>query len=337
MRRTFSMAMGVLFGALVILALPIHAIAAVPTAPGISAVCLNALRQASNIQPSQCIVDSDCVNGWQCHELQCVSPEDAAIFRRAARANRSGQQGAADGSGSNSRGDLTAANTLSAEELCGADRRCRIERLKSDNRARRQQTVFEEERAVQNIVREFHRQEKEATVRTNHPWTIDFLANFLGWGFSGGYSFSNNLRAEIGFTRNDDYMYYYDNTTSLSGRHRATFLVAQAVLIPMESWLTPYLALGFMGGSGTFGNDSFYGGWGSSDMDVKYHILHASGGLDAQFDFGLHLRLGFRYGYVLYNQASLGPGLYEPTTRSGLESWMEETLLSIDFNMGWAF
>jgi hypothetical protein len=320
---------------------PSTAFAILPGLDGLSPAGFDSMRRALGLQPASCANDNECVKGWKCHNFSCVTPEeaerlanrDALVTRRPTPRENAAPRPA---SGAAPSAPVTALATPTAEELCGADRRCRIERMKSNNRARRQQRIFEEERHVQAIVNDYHSQQKEASSRLNNPWTVDFIASALGWGFSGGYSFTSTLRAEGSFIRNSGYMYYWDNTTSLSGYHDAWFFNAQGVFFPMETAVTPYLAAGFMLGTGTFGSDS-WGGWGTTDTDVKYHVVHASGGVDAQFDLGLHLRLGFRYGYVLYNQAAIAPGVYDPVTRDGLERWMGEKTLGIDFNLGWAF
>ncbi|MFU8806943.1 MAG: hypothetical protein ACNA8W_24255, partial [Bradymonadaceae bacterium] len=210
----------ILLTALVLAAImaPTLAIAALPGLTGISPVCLNALRQATNTQPYQCTTDADCVNQWQCYQYACHSPADAQRLKDEARARELGkrldepvQKEAAP--------TIAAHRTPTADELCSADRRCRIERLKSNNRARRQGQVFDDEKAVQSVVRDFHDQKTEATVRLAKPWTVDFVAAPLGWGFAGGYSFSSLLRAEAGFMRNSSYIYYFDDSHSLSGYH----------------------------------------------------------------------------------------------------------------------
>lgn len=90
------------------------------------------------------------------------------------------------------------------------------------------------------------------------------------------------------------------------------------------------------GDLGSFGGRPF-GAGGSTTRKLTYHMVTAAAGAEAQFEAGFLLRLAFRHGRLIYNQASYG-GAYDAGARQGLREFMNsEGAMGFDFSIGWAF
>lgn len=233
---------------------------------------------------------------------------------------------------------------VGADEQCGRDRRCRIERLKRRNQARRQLDVLREEEIVRQELERLRARELDERPREKHPWNV-------GWnftiqspaGFTGGYTFAHPFRVEAAFL-NIDQSYFSSGADggSINGDVDASFFDLGIVLNVLSGTTSPYLKAGAMFGTGSFASfDGFFSGGGSTD--IVFHALEFEGGFDFAFDFGdtaggLHLRLGAAFRPLIFNQARISPGVYDATTRDGMANWWDETMfVDLNFIIGWVF
>ncbi|MBA2664034.1 MAG: hypothetical protein H0U74_17220 [Bradymonadaceae bacterium] len=292
--------------------------------------CMSLLFPNANANNQiSCTRHQDCQAGFACRDQICV---DEKLRSGSDRTSASAQQG------------TSSAQVLdeSADDQCGLDRRCRIERIKARSRLNRRVAVLKEEKYVEDLAQFYNERRIEQIPRLSDPWGLDVKLSMLGYGAVAGYTFAGLLRVETTFLYHDEYIYQYSDTEliGIEGYHEAYFLGASATVFPMESWFSPYLSAGVMAGWGSFGQDyyGYGGGYGSQSLSTEYHVVRGAAGIDMQFEFGGHTRLGFEYGYLVYNQARYAAGNYNPETRRGLNQWMSsEALWGVEWLFGWAF
>ena len=242
----------------------------------------------------------------------------------------------------------------SANDTCGADRRCRIERLKRKNRARRHVQKLEEERYAETIIEREQADKLESMPRRHKPLAFDLRASRMGVaGLVGGYTLLGKLRPELHFVHWGADVSVDYNDENYSGFQPTTFLIPGVYYFFLDSEFTPYGSASFLYGWGTFDrynsgiSRSPPGGGGGGgtvplepqELDTEYHAIELGAGVDYQAeDLGAHLRLGFTYRPLIYNQARTGPGQYSEPTRKALENWFQQ-MARIDFVVlaGWAF
>ena len=305
-------------------------------APAAHAVCLSGLFGAkdddtSAEKGSPCTFNNECDEGWSCVENVCLSPEATAERQAQARATESDATTVAPPS--------QAPYDGGADRVCGQNRRCRIERLKEEQRARRHLDIARQQLQTRRQAEAILARREEDIHRLDKPWLVGFTARFLGPGVLVGRTFSGgHLRAEATALFVDQYFYYQPDDPSLGyvdGNQSFILGSAQATYLPSKRWFSPYLSAGFSMASGDF---SSYAGGSSSDTQVKYHLVTAAVGFEAQFKIGLNARLGVTHGRVLYNQVSFAPGAYDQQARDNLRAYMNsDGLFSFDFTLGWAF
>ena len=302
------------------------ATAAVPGMSGMLA-CLSAFGLGSSgPQAASCNFDSDCAGGNLCVDGHCRRPEDVDASDREdwSHIPRTGE-----GPGLAER----LPDDGGADEVCGLDRRCRIERIKERNRLRRHYEAVEHEQLVYDEVGQVLEERVERLVRDRRPWSIAYQYHPLGHGVMVGRTFSGHFRAEASLVGSFPYINYEPEDTNLptlSGEHSGRYTTAHFTYLPAQGWFSPLLSAGFGMGRGSFG--------GNSGPETRYHYLTAALGAEAQFDSGFMFRAAYRHGRLLYNQARHGPGNYEPQTRDALREYMHnEGLAGIDISIGWAF
>ena len=233
----------------------------------------------------------------------------------------------------------------SAEEACGEDRRCRIERLKRKNEARRRVEKLEDEKKFQRMVDNLTDEELEDYPRIDRPWTFDVRTSRQGvLGLAAGYTFFGQLRPELQYVYWNAFVDVTVDQTFISGSQSMHFLIPGLYYFFLRKGeFTPYAAASFMWASGNYngGYGGSFGGSGSgpSDFGTEYHALGLQGGLDWQMeDQGAHLRLGLAYRPLLYNQARFGPGNYSDQGRRAMEKWFEQMVrIDVIFMAGWSF
>lgn len=246
-----------------------------------------------------------------------------------------------------------AVEQMSADEACGGDRRCRIERLKRRNRARRQAQLLEEEREVRSMVERYRGEEIAQYPRIDRPFTADLrMSRFGVLGLAAGYTFFGRLRPELHFAHKPAYDVFVEvDNRDFDGTQSVTWFVPGIVYFFTDGSFAPYAGVSFLFGTGSyeeFGGDiggGFEGGGtnspsrSASEIDTEYHAAEIKAGVDYQMkDMGGHLRFGLAYRPLIYNQARFGPGDYSDATRRAMDKWFGN-LAQIDvmFLAGWAF
>ena len=255
-------------------------------------------------QVSQCQYDSQCASHLVCMAGECTQPS---------------------------------VDNRNAEDTCGNDRRCRIDRLKRRNNARRKAEVLSEERQVQQMVDAQQAERERDNPRVAAPATLDWRISRLGaLGFAGGWTFAGQLRAEGEFVFNESDIYFSTSNFfgGIDGFQETTFVSARAVYFILDSWFSPYVSAGVKVGWGDF---NAYDGFGSQ-LESTYHAVEAGLGFDVQFEFGMHSRLGVDFRPLIYSQASSEPGVYNEIAKDGLEDWWaDDALIDVVWMIGWAF
>ena len=223
-----------------------------------------------------------------------------------------------------------------AEQACGQDRRCRIARLKRQNRARRYTQMLKEERLAKQVTDAITARQAQRSVRLADPMGVEFQYTFLGPGLLAGYILGGNLRIEAAVSLYEEYVYqeieldggpfgvdaYYDLVTVALG----------AVYLWGEGRFLPYTGGGIFRVGGSQGFSEF-----DDQVSLVMHGIQAQAGFEVQFALGLRARLGAMFRYPVYKQAGQD-GQYVEEARKLLENWFsEEQRFSPEFSIGWAF
>lgn len=325
--------------------LPLTAQAALP---GLTTVqpCLNALQPPS--QPARrCAHDQDCQSGELCYRTVCLV-ERSVPADHWDETERFLQTQRASSASRSSSGEGYAGDDGGAYAACGADRRCRIDRMATRNRHRRQLQIAHEERAVQQEVNRILEQRRANVIRLDKPWAVALQIHPTGYGLLGSHAVNAHFRAEATLVYRDSYVYFIPDDPqlpSVDGRHSSLFGFAHLTYLPSTAWFSPFLSVGFGMGRGEYGSYSWdrpmsgQGSQGSGNSPgVRYHVVTAALGAEAQFESGSFFRLGFRHGRLLYNQARYGPGSYDDGARRSLREYMHsEGLMGLDLSIGWTF
>jgi len=236
----------------------------------------------------------------------------------------------------------------SADDQCGADRRCRIERLKRKNSARRQARRLEEERYVDNLVDRQNEQRLEEMPRRDKPLGVDLRASRMGVaGLVGGYTLPGRLRPELHVVYWGADVRVTRENVRYRGFQPTTFLIPGFYYFFLDSPFSPYASAAFVYGWGNYnGRSTVSSDDGrrssestSDELDTEYHAIELGGGIDYQIKgLGAHLRLGLTYRSLIYNQARLAPGQYHDPTQAALEQWFQKMAqIDVIFLAGWAF
>lgn len=296
--------------------------------------CLFPIR-ALTTNKRACVFDSGCSPDQRCRSGYCkLKP---GVYREQVL----GERPAEEQPDLSKFPELAAPATPVADEECQQDRRCRLNRLKRQNNARRYvATMDAEERAMQ--YQRTHQDRLYSDVyRRVSPINLELLGSFLGTGLTGGYTINGWLRLEGGF----QYFYSYIdaeipalNNAYFSSDLDAFFYHMQGTYLFRESWWTPYVSAGFIYGSGDFGYNSFDGFGGGSNLNLTMHALTASAGMDLQTSFGLRGRLGAVTRLPIYTRVASSPGVYDDLYKAGVEAYFRnEQLIGAEVSLGWAF
>jgi hypothetical protein len=281
-----------------------------------AAICalLVFVPQLATASGERCEYDLQCFDGDVCFEGECTPEESLPTYR-------------------------------GADSECGRDRRCRIDRLKRRNEARRRLKILREEEMVRRELQRLRKEELESRPREKNPWN-------LGWrfslptpaGFTAGYTFAHPFRVELTYHNVNETYFSFDDATSteFNGDVDTNFIDAGITYTVFTSGVTPYLKAGAMYGFGSYQSfTNFFGGGGSTD--TVFHALNLEGGLDFFWDLtesagGLHARVGAAFRPLIYHQARIEPGVYDEGVRNGLQSWWDETMfVDLQFIIGWGF
>lgn len=241
-----------------------------------------------------------------------------------------------------------ALNEVQAEKLCGTDRRCRIERLKGLNRARRRVQHLREESRALGRAKQLEEEQRRRRVRSYKPYSILQMVSRLGpLAAEFGLGLSERLRLEAKLT-------LQLGDANLDGGSLSTPLWAEltGTFLPRTNRLSPYVSAGAFIGSAQinprgFDSDEFFfddnGGVigspeGLKKIGMRIHGVHATIGLDFQAEIGAHLKAGLTYRHAFYVQARRAKGEYDEQLRRQLRRWFKSNnQWDFVFGLGWAF
>jgi hypothetical protein len=244
-----------------------------------------------------------------------------------------------------------------AAEDCGNDRRCRLDRLKRETRARRVSQRLHDEKVVDALVAEQEKARLEKLPRIAKPWILDQRSSLFGvLGLNVGYTFARYAQIQTSYMHSSADVYFQgDLDRGLGGwpgwlsTHWWTTGVS---VFPYTGLVTPYVSAAFARVWGDL--DSEYGvtvdvpqpdgsmfveyQYTSRQLEVVLHAIELGAGVDLQTQIGFHARLGAIYRAPVYVQARTGPGEYDPDARQSVRDWYDENA-RIDFVLllGWAF
>jgi hypothetical protein len=244
-----------------------------------------------------------------------------------------------------------------ALETCATDRRCRLDRIKRKNQARRLSQQLRDEQVVAAIVAEQEKERRRSLPRVDKPWLVDQRTSLFGvLGLDLGYSFGRIFQAGTSYLHDsDDVWVEGDLTTGFGGwggdlsTHWWTTGVS---LLPYTGSFTPYAGVAFARVWGDFdselyiprtvvlpdGNTYIETDVETRSVAVEFHAVELQAGIDFQAQAGFHARLGFVYRAPVYTQARTGPGEYHDEVRSAMKDWFDDNA-RFDFalTVGWAF
>lgn len=241
-----------------------------------------------------------------------------------------------------------ALDVVSANDACGQDRRCRLERLKRKNRARRHARKLEEEQYAESVIEQNRQNRIEDRPRLDRPLVVDVRGSRLGiLGLTAGYTLFGKLRPELQFVYWNAYVSATFRDDSYSGQQPMTFFMPGLTWFFMESEFVPYASASFVYATGTFDQNTYsFSPVGQqqqsvrpAEVDTEYHAVELQAGVDYQMEKkGAHLRLGLAYRPLIYNQARIDPGTYADQTRGALTNWYKQMVrIDVIVLAGWAF
>lgn len=280
------------------------------------------ISTASALTSQYCESDSDCAEAFTCLDNQCVAPDspDFSPFTEGVSID-----------------DISSFDA-SADEVCGADRRCRIARLA----ARRQlQRYFDAAVAHQQVRQEVQAIQEEQTPdvpREANPWLLSFhIHSSMGYGLLAGRSIATHFRLEATLLSHSELVRHHPSAShlpSVSDFHDVRFTGVQLSYLPRLDTFTPVVSLGFNLGRGSLGR-SFSA---DSQLYVAYDFLSAAVGAEFQMQAGFFARLVYQRGFLLYSQARFTHGIYDSGTRGTMREAMHDDILrGVAFSIGWTF
>jgi len=232
-----------------------------------------------------------------------------------------------------------------AEEECGEDRRCRIDRMERNNIARRRQEYLEAEERVRRYEESLKEKAEKGQERLFKPWTVDFYVSRNAMvGFSGGYAFTPNFKLEGLFTYQSAFI---SQQTTIAGQPvffdgnlTMVYVAPMVTYMVVKRGLTPYVTAGLMLGRGTFDSFGFIDGTGGSSAgsgSARVHLAHASLGLDYQFKFGLRARLGGVVRQPILTTVTNNGAYSEPSSEAARDAIAQNERIGFELSFGWAF
>ena len=225
-----------------------------------------------------------------------------------------------------------------ADAACGADRRCRIERLATRNRLQRQYDAAQHEAIVRQETERVLSEQQQERPRVDRHRIAAYHNTPYGHGLIAGYTFGGMLRPELTLLSHQDrvgHSFGGGGESFFSERHTMRSVGAHMTGVYGDSTLVPLASVGFVMGRGDLGGGSWTSDWRA---EVKYHFLTAAVGAEAQLESGLLARMTFTLGRVLYNQVRYGPGNYDDVLRPVMRDHMHSGVLrGVSISLGWAF
>ncbi|MAD61725.1 MAG: hypothetical protein CMH49_09500 [Myxococcales bacterium] len=246
----------------------------------------------------------------------------------------------------------------SAQEQCGQDRRCRLERLKLLNQQRKQSRAQGQKQRTLKFQEDINKKTLRITPRELRPFLLDLdvLSNpsFTGSGITISWQWLKHLRlsgsamftCNLNSTYNDNTDYYFDGRCFKGGvrylfgtKNLSSYIDVYGMHIVVDGELSFY---------NTY-NDNYDGGFFEFASEpqltdhyvsgeLESHLIGVGVGFDWQSKKGLHLRFGLSTHYLLF------ASIRNKETRANLTDMEIESLivndalsLTFDFSIGYAF
>lgn len=218
----------------------------------------------------------------------------------------------------------------SASDECGADRRCRIQRIKEINKTRRRNQLQNERRSRRLGAELAETERLKGIPRSRQPFTADLRASLVGiLGVGFGYQFADNFRTQFSWQL-VDVQNFFDNSIELYG---SQFGLSLEYFLTTGA-LAPFLSGGFHIYDGPAGTN--YSSFSSSEREAVLHFAELGAGFDLQLD-GYRVRVMGAYKPLIYHQASSG-GVHDESSKESLKRTFEEDMqIDVVFQLGYAF
>ncbi len=239
-------------------------------------------------------------------------------------------------------------SSQSATVQCGSDRRCRIQRLKRVNRARRKIDNLEAEEAARLLAAKLALKQQDLVVRAHKRYSAQLSISTLGVTSAGvGVALTPHVRLELKLTSQQS---GYLNNGYMSAPLWGEFSTAY---MPLKTKLTPFVAVGAFMGSARIerygsrsvpeflvdgqNDGSGYAG-DVSQTEMRVHGVQLALGIDFQARVGARLQLGLMFRQPIYVQARNGKADYDAALRKDIRRRFKEyNRWDIFLNYGWAF
>ena len=260
-----------------------------------------------------------------------------------------------------------------ADLECGADRRCRLERLKQQSQARKRRRLQVTDQRAREAMKLQTGREHSELPRYRHPWGVDLMAASEGfYGATGRYSFNEHWQVGLnaGVAMISDTVKQGPQISSLTPRVISLTLAEPGVSAQVEGLYmmsaqrsTPFFGLGaryIQGVATVTDSQAPLGGGGGiigliTDLannlagtpttqqiqqsgELELHLLSAKVGIDFQdLSTGLHARIALSYHYPLYGghrDIDTGKNL---ATKTSVKDWATDDLTwDIELSIGWS-
>ena len=254
----------------------------------------------------------------------------------------------------------------SADLECGADRRCRLERLKLQSQARkRRQLKLTDHRAREAMALQTGREHSELP-RYRRPWGVDLMAASEGfYGATGRYSFNEHWQVGLnaGVAMISDTIKQRARIISLALAEPGVSAQVEGLYMVSAQRSTPFVGLGARyiqgvatvtdsqapigGGGGIIGlitdiANNIAGAPTTQQVqqsgELELHLLSAKAGIDFQdLGNGLHARIALSYHYPIYGghrDVDTGENL---DTKASVKDWATDDLTwDIELSIGWS-
>lgn len=235
-----------------------------------------------------------------------------------------------------------------ASQECARDRRCRIDRLKRQNRARRYMEIVDAEEEALEFQRHHAQTKRREVLRLVRPFNVSFGATPWGTSLSAGYTLWGKWRLEGKVLWLNTQ--YVEETVNIQGVESfvdgstdALFGGLQAIYLFNPGWWSPYVGGEALYGRGSllpsyYEEDFGFGGLSIGEqMDLTYHLVGAAVGVDLQLDWGLRGRVGLTARHPLFVNARSNDVIVQ-YARKMITTWFEEEQrFGFEISIGWAF
>lgn len=253
-----------------------------------------------------------------------------------------------------------------ATDACGADRRCRLERLKERRREREHRRLKRADRVSRELVSLERPRASSRLPRYRYAWGLDLsTSDDSSIGVNGRYSFTEHWQLNVNVSATD-----LSNIYDLQGRQLGLDMIDPIPSAALEldyftrtNSLSPFVGfgvrwmkglaylsdsdapqdVGLLGAAANLLGDLVDLPTGSAgpvnaEGELEAHIFYVTAGLDyQQMRTPFHLRLALNYGYPLFvGHRDQGNKQNLPTRASALDFMSERLAWTLHFLIGWS-